>query len=210
MRHLRTHLSSRAWRRLSGATILLVCGLLAVVAFRTRASSVIGAVFGAETSEAAAQAPETFIQQSRRALARGQLAQAEELAKTRPAGDPEAAAVLAQVESSRGRYDEARRLLEAAVAVNPSGEAALELGLLLQHQFGRDDVAAEHFNRVIGTRCAGRRSGGSFPRRPCGARARPHEGCRGPVPRDRAERMIPPSRPRGPRCRSRPTMRPKR
>ena len=129
---------------------MLVCSLLAVLAFRARASSVVGSVFGAETPQAAAQAPETFIQQSRRALAQGRLAEAEELAKTRPAGDPEAAAVLALVESSRGRYDEALRLLEAAVAVNPSGEAALELGLLLQHQYGRGDVAAEHLNRVFG------------------------------------------------------------
>jgi tetratricopeptide (TPR) repeat protein len=98
----------------------------------------------------AVQTQETFIQQARRALAQGRSAQAESLAKARPAGDPDAAAVLARVESSRGRYDEARRLLEASAGANSSGEAALELGLLLQQQFGRGDDAAAHLNRVLG------------------------------------------------------------
>ena len=58
--------------------------------------------------------------------------------------------MLAQLASARGRYDEALRLLEAAPAANPSGEAALELGLLLQQHFGRGDAAAGHLNRVLG------------------------------------------------------------
>ena len=149
MRQLSTHFSSRAWRRLLGAGALLVCGLLAVPSIRSGLWAASGAVFGAEASQAAAQTPETFIQQARRALAQGRPAQAEALAKARPAGDPDAAVVLARVESRRGRYDEARRLLEAGAAVNASGEAALELGLLLQHQFGRGDTAAQHFNRVL-------------------------------------------------------------
>ncbi len=132
-----------------GATALLVCGLLAVPSIRAGVWATAGAVFGAEASHAAVQTPETFIQQARRALARGRVTQAEALAKARPAGDPDAAAVLARVESTRGRYDEARRLLEAAAAANPSGEAALELGLLLQQQFGRVDTAADHLNRVL-------------------------------------------------------------
>jgi len=132
------------------ATVLLVCGLAAVPAIRAGMSSAVGAALDAEPSPAAAQAPETFIQQARRALARGRPAEAEALAKARPAGDPEAAAVLARVESARGRSAEALRLLEAGVAANPSGEAALELGLLLQHQFGRSDAAAAHLNRVLG------------------------------------------------------------
>ena len=140
MRQFRTHLSRRALRRLLGATALLVCGLLAVPSIRSGVWSAVGAV----------QTQETFVQQARRALAQGRLAQAEALAKARPAGDPDVPAVLARVESTRGKYDEARRLLEAGAAANPSGEAALELGLLLQHQFGRGDAAAEHLNRVLG------------------------------------------------------------
>jgi cellulose synthase operon protein C len=132
------------------ATVLLIGGLAAVPAFRAAVASSVGAAFGGETSQAAAQAPETFIQQARHALARGRPAEAEALARKRPAGDPEAAAVLARVESARGRYDAALRLLEAAAAVNPSGEGALELGLLLQNRYGRGDVATAHLTRVLG------------------------------------------------------------
>ena len=132
------------------ATVLLACVVAVVPALRTGVLSVIGTAFGAETSQAAVQVPETFIQQARRALARGRLAEAEALAKTKPAGDPDGAAVLARVASARGRYDEALQLLQPGAAANPTGEAALELGLLLQRQFGRDAAAAEHLNRVLG------------------------------------------------------------
>jgi tetratricopeptide (TPR) repeat protein len=135
---------------LSGATVLLVGGLLAAPSFRARTWSAIGAVVETSASQAAAQTPETFIQQARRALARGRTAEAEALAKSKPTGDPDAAAVLAHLASTRGRYDDALRLLEAGAAVNPTGEAALELGVLLQRQFGRHDAAAGHLNRVLG------------------------------------------------------------
>jgi tetratricopeptide (TPR) repeat protein len=134
---------------MSVVAVLLVCGLAAVPAVRARVSSSFSAVFGAETSLAAVQAPETFIQQARRLSARGRRTEAEALANARPAGDPERAAVLASVESSRGNYDDAVKLLEAGAATNPAGEAALELGLLLQRQFGRHADAAEHLNRVF-------------------------------------------------------------
>ncbi len=150
MHDLRTHRSPRAWIWLSGATALLICGLLAVPSVRARARSAIGAVIETSASQAAVQTPETFIQQARRALARGRTAEAEALAKTRPAGDPEAAAVLAQLASSRGRYDEALRLLEGAATANSSGEAALELGLLLKQHFGREEAATAHLSRVLG------------------------------------------------------------
>ena len=136
---------------MSVVAVLLVCGLAAVPAVRVRVSSSLGAVFGAETSLAAIQAPETFIQQARRLSARGRRTEAEALAKARPAGDPDRAAVLASLEASRGNYDEALKLLEAGTATNPTGEAALELGLLLQRHFGRQTAAAEHLNRVFGS-----------------------------------------------------------
>jgi tetratricopeptide (TPR) repeat protein len=99
--------------------------------------------------QAAAQTPETFIQQARRAFARGQYAEAERLAQARPAGDSDAAAVLARVEARRGRYDDALKLLEAGAKTNPSGEAALELGLLLQQHYGKTNAGAEHLQRVM-------------------------------------------------------------
>ena len=50
----------------------------------------------------------------------------------------------------------ALKLLEAGAATNPSGEAALELGLLQRH-FGRQTAAAEHLNRVVRERFEDRR-----------------------------------------------------
>ena len=58
--------------------------------------------------------------------------------------------MLALVEQTRGKYDEALALLEPASKLNPSGEAALQLGLLLQDHYGRGEAAAEHLNRVMG------------------------------------------------------------
>jgi len=150
MRDLRTSLASRAWIWLVVAVVLVVCAVIGVPSWRSTISRATAAVFGESASQAAAQTPETFIQQARRAFARGQYAEAERLAKARPAGDSDAAAVLARLEAHRGRYDEARRLLEAGAAANPSGESALELGLLLQQHFGRADGSADHLTRVMG------------------------------------------------------------
>ena len=96
------------------------------------------------------QTPETFIQQARRALAQGRPAEAEALARpARPAiprRRPCSRASSRRAAGTTRRCDCSRR----APRRNPSGEAALELGLLLQQQFGRADVAAEHLNRVLG------------------------------------------------------------
>ena len=82
-----------------------------------------------------------LLQAARRAIAHGQPAEAESLARGRPSGDPTAAAVLAQVAMRRGKYDEALAVLEPAVAKEPDGEAALTLGLLHQ-QLGRGQEGA--------------------------------------------------------------------
>ena len=87
--------------------------------------------FGRRSSQAAQQAPETFLQATRRALAQGRAAEAESLAKATPGqrrrrrGRAGAAGVV-----SRASTTKRAKLLEAAVAAQPAGEAALELGLL--------------------------------------------------------------------------------
>ena len=123
--------------------MLCAAALAAVPSVRARLASVLGA------SAAAPQAGDTFIQSARRMLAHGRADEAEALAKTRPAGDADAAAVLARIAASRGSHDDARRLLEAAAASQPAGEAALELALLLQRHYGQRDTASQHFNRVL-------------------------------------------------------------
>ena len=104
------------------ATVLLVVrrgGCARPSRTASRRSSV--AAFGAETSQAAAQVPETFIQQARRALARGRPAEAEALAKARPAGDSDAAAVLARVEVGA-------RPIRRSAATAPGGRGGQSVG----------------------------------------------------------------------------------
>jgi tetratricopeptide (TPR) repeat protein len=73
------------------------------------------------------------------AIAHGQLAEAEAIAKAQP-DDPEAAGILGHLAIRKGRYDEAVKLLGPAAAKDPVSSAALELGLLHQ-RLGRTDEA---------------------------------------------------------------------
>ena len=102
----------------------------------------------AYAGQPAAADPQSFAAAARRAIARGRAADAEGLAKGRPAGDPAAAAVLAQLSAVTGRYDEAMRLLEPAAAREPGGEAALQLGLV-QQQLGRAQDAGGYLRAVM-------------------------------------------------------------
>jgi tetratricopeptide (TPR) repeat protein len=75
-----------------------------------------------------------------RALAHGKPAEAESLARARPADDPAAVAVLAHIVADKGRYDEAVAMLKPAATRVPLSDAALELALLLQ-ELGRTKEA---------------------------------------------------------------------
>jgi tetratricopeptide (TPR) repeat protein len=97
------------------------------------------------------QAPaeaQSFTAAARRAIARGRAADAEAMARQRPAGDPAAAAVLGVIAAARGAYDEAVAVLEPAAAREPGGEAALQLGLLHQ-RLGRTQAAARLLTDVL-------------------------------------------------------------
>ena len=97
------------------------------------------------------QAPteaDAFTAAARRALAHGRASEAESLANQRPAGDPAAAAVLAQLAIKRGQYEQALTTLEAAAKRDANGEAALQLGLLYQ-QLGRAEAANRLLNAVM-------------------------------------------------------------
>ncbi len=110
-------MSPRVLKRVLVAVAAIVCAVAAIPSLRGR----IASVAGGDASEAAQQASDSFPQAARRALAHGRIADAEALAKSRPAGDGEAAAVLARVEALRGNYDGARQLLETAAAAQPLG-----------------------------------------------------------------------------------------
>jgi tetratricopeptide (TPR) repeat protein len=126
--------------RAPASTRLLVA--LAVLFCGVTGSSSFGVAHG---SAATQDLP--FPRAARRAIAHGQTAEAEALARARPAGDAEAAVVLARIAFLRGQYDESQRILEPAAANDPAGEAALELGLLHQH-LGRAQAADPLLNRV--------------------------------------------------------------
>jgi cellulose synthase operon protein C len=147
MRAPKVNLSAQTWQWLvAGAALLAGVALLPQ---GRHAFISAGAIFGPSASEAAQTAPLPFPQAARRALAHGKPAEAEALAKARPANDGDAAAVLARIAVSRGQYDDALKMLEAAAPQQPAGEAALELGLLLRSHFGRNADAAQHLNRVL-------------------------------------------------------------
>ena len=98
--------------------------------------------------QVAPQANESFLMSAERAIAHGRIDEAEALARARPAGDSDAAAILARLAIRHGQNDEALKLLEPAATAAPSGEAALELGLLLQG-VGRGQEGLPHLNRVF-------------------------------------------------------------
>ena len=126
-------------RNARGLTGLLVRPL-AVIALLLCASTQGSPVRGAQTPAA----PESFPKAERRAIAEGRRADAEALAKARPANDPAAVAVLARLAIARGGYDEAVKMLEPVATANPRSDAALELGLL-QQRLGHADQA----NRLL-------------------------------------------------------------
>ena len=125
-----------AWRwsmRPLVAILLLVCA-------PTASSSL--------SPQGATQTNDSFLARAERAIAHGQIAEAEALARSKPAGDSDAAAILARLAVRRGENDDALKLLEPAATAVPNGEAALELGLLLQN-LGRAQEATPHLNRVF-------------------------------------------------------------
>jgi tetratricopeptide (TPR) repeat protein len=91
-----------------------------------------------------------FAEQARNAIARGRLAEAEQLARSRPADDAAAVTLLARVHIIQGRYKEAEALLRPMATATPGSEAALELGLLLR-TLGRRDEADRTLKGVLGS-----------------------------------------------------------
>ena len=88
-----------------------------------------------------AQAAQSFPASARRALAHGQRAEAEALARARPSDDLAAIAMLARLAIDRGRYDEAAAALRPAATRAPLSDAALELALLEQRLGQASDAA---------------------------------------------------------------------
>ena len=75
-----------------------------------------------------------FLRASARAIAHGQRDQAEALARARGDRDQAGSAVRARLAADRGDFDAAAALAAPASAAAPTGEAALEWGLILLQQ----------------------------------------------------------------------------
>lgn len=135
-------------RRSRAAAIVLLVAVIAgaaAMAFVPSAASPARALFdrigaGGFTQGSQGSARTDFLSQARGLIAHGKPDEAESLARSREAGDVEAAAVLARIAASRGRYQEALSTLEPPARRDPSGEAAVEYGLLLQ-LLGREEEA---------------------------------------------------------------------
>jgi tetratricopeptide (TPR) repeat protein len=87
-------------------------------------------------------AQQAFPASAWRAIAHGRPADAEVLARARPADDPAALAVIAHLATAKGRYDEALAALRPAAQRAPLSDAALELGLL-QKRLGNHSAASQ-------------------------------------------------------------------
>ena len=126
-------------RRLSlVVALLVVCGWTAV----TVSSHV------QQAGSSAASEPRSFPASAWRAIAHGKTADAEAMARARPQGDADAAAILGFLAVRRGQFDEGLKLLEPAAAREPLGEAALQLGLL-QQVLGRSANATETLTPIF-------------------------------------------------------------
>lgn len=103
-----------------------------------------------------AAAEQQFHLETTRALARGQLDEAEALAAARAADDPAAAAVRAAVLVRRGRYAEAETLIAPVAQSAPESAAALEMGLLML-RIGRAPEATTYLGAVAAYGAGSRR-----------------------------------------------------
>ncbi len=131
----------RAWFRLvfgAGLTVMALAPGAAVAQATARPPAALQAPPRQDASDeakalAAARAEQQYTMAAARALAHGQRSHADELARSRGAADPAAAATLARLAADRGQYDDALALLQVTGRTAPSSEAALQLGLLLRY-----------------------------------------------------------------------------
>jgi tetratricopeptide (TPR) repeat protein len=107
----------------------------------------------AKTEATRVQAELTFLRVSAQAVARGRREQAEALARARGDRDQAGAAVRARLAADRGDFEEAAALAAPASAAAPTGDAALEWGLILLQQGKKIEA-----RRVLAPVAAGARS----------------------------------------------------
>lgn len=149
MRGFRTHRRSPVSMRPLVVILLVVCfGLAGSAARPLRQSS-------------QSSAPLDFARVAAAAMAHGKRADAEAMAKARPADDPAAAAVLGRLALEQGRYRDAQAMLEPAASRDPNSDAALELAQLYR-ETGRESDAQSLLTTVLKQASAGADAAGLF------------------------------------------------
>jgi tetratricopeptide (TPR) repeat protein len=98
--------------------------------------------------------PAPSLRDADRAFAHGRPADAEAIAHALPPDDPAVAVIRARIALRNGKLDEAERLLMPTATADPSGEAALELGLL-EITRGRRQAAVVRLMAVFDTGARG-------------------------------------------------------
>ena len=89
-----------------------------------------------------------FLRVATRALAHGDFIEVERLIKDLTPNDVDGSAVKARILIRRGDYEDAEQILTSAVEVDPIGEAALELGLLMK-LVGRESEAVASLRPIL-------------------------------------------------------------
>ena len=107
----------------------------------------------AKDEAARAQAELAFLRAAAQAVAHGRRGEAEAIARVRGDRDQAGAAVLARLAADRGEFDAAAALAAPASAAAPTGNAALEWGLILFQQGKKAEA-----RRVLAPVAAGSRS----------------------------------------------------
>jgi tetratricopeptide (TPR) repeat protein len=110
-------------------------------------------VAAAKAEAARAEAQAAFLRAAGQAIAHGKRGDAEALARARGDRDEGGAAVLARLAADRGDYEAAAALAAPASAASPSGEAALQWGLILFEQGKKSEA-----RRVLAPVATGARS----------------------------------------------------
>jgi tetratricopeptide (TPR) repeat protein len=110
-------------------------------------------VAAAKADAARAEARAAFLRAAFQAIAQGRRGDAEALARARGDGDEAGTAVRARLAADRGDYEAAAALVARASAASPSGEAALQWGLILFEQGKKNEA-----RRVLAPVAAGARS----------------------------------------------------
>ena len=130
---------------------VLAAGLMTVTPSRPAAGQTQDAAARAEAARA--QAEIAFLRAATQAVAHGRRDQAEALARARGDGDQAGAAVRARLAADRGDFEAAAALAAPASVAAPTGEAALEWGLILLEQGQRAEA-----DRVLAPVASGSRS----------------------------------------------------